>query len=99
MRGTCILPAGTGQTVRVCVFADKEFHEQLGVLGADVIGSDAVIKEMSEGTINFDKIIATQEYMKELKSLARILGPKGMMPNLKSGTLVKADTLLETVQQ
>mmetsp|Transcript_27223 Transcript_27223/g.36381 ORF Transcript_27223/g.36381 Transcript_27223/m.36381 type:complete len:97 (+) Transcript_27223:564-854(+) len=54
---------------------------------------------MGEGVINFDKIIATPEHMPTLKSLARILGPKGLMPNVKSGTLVKQHELLETVKQ
>jgi len=93
------LPAGTGQEIRVCVFAGDEFHEDLKAQGADVIGTDEVIREMGEGVINFDKIIATPEHMPTLKSLARILGPKGLMPNVKSGTLVKQHELLETVKQ
>lgn len=54
---------------------------------------------MAKGEIEFDKIIATNEFMKELRPLARILGPKGLMPNVKSGTLVTPDTLLESVRQ
>jgi len=67
--------------VRIAVFADKEFHEKLTELGVDVIGDEKLLKEMSEGTINVDKIIATPEHMGSLKGLARILGPKGLMPN------------------
>lgn len=66
--------------------------------GADVFGTDELLKQMAEGVLNFDKIIATQDQMQLLKPLARILGPKGVMPNVKSGTLVKADQLLETVK-
>ena len=66
--------------------------------GADVLGDENVLKDMGEGVINFDKIIATPEHMPSLKQLARILGPKGLMPNVKSGTLVKQHELLETVK-
>lgn len=98
VRGTCILPAGTGQSVRVCVFADKEFHGQLTELGADVIGDAEVLKQIAAGEIHFDKIVTTPEHMNDLKQMARILGPKGLMPNVKSGNLVKPDDLLETVK-
>jgi large subunit ribosomal protein L1 len=99
VRGTCILPAGTGNTIRVAVFADLEFHEKLKEAGADIIGGPDLIKDIIAGTIEFDKIISTPEHMPELKALARILGPKGLMPNVKSGNLVKPDDLIETVQQ
>ena len=66
--------------------------------GADVFGTDELLKQMAEGVLNFDKIIATQDQMQLLKPLARILGPKGVMPNVKSGTLVKPEQLLETVK-
>jgi len=59
IRGTCILPEGTGKEVRVCVFADKEYHEELKSLGADVIGDDKVLSEIGEGIMNYDKIICT----------------------------------------
>jgi large subunit ribosomal protein L1 len=66
--------------------------------GADVFGNDEVLRQISEGKIEFDKIIATQEQMNVLRSFAKILGPKGLMPNLKSGTLVKPDVLLESIK-
>lgn len=98
IRGTCVLPAGLGKTVRVCVFADPELHEEALKQGADMIGDDAVLKAVAEGgELPFDKILATPEYMPQLKGYARILGPKGLMPNVKSGTLVKAGELLEAV--
>ena len=99
VRGTCVLPQGTGQEIKVAVFADKEFHEQLKALGTDIIGDDDLLKSITEGEIKFDKIISTPEHMAGLKQLARVLGPKGLMPNVKSGTLVKPDQLLETVKQ
>ena len=100
MRGTCILPAGTGKEVRVCVFTGEELHEEIKKQGADVIGNEQVLKDIGEGaTMPFDKIIATPEQMPALKQLARVLGPKGLMPNVKSGTLVKQHELVETVKQ
>jgi large subunit ribosomal protein L1 len=91
IRGTCVLPAGTGKQVRVCVFADGQFHSQLGEIGVDEIGSDKTISDFLKGEINFDKIICTPDQLPSLKKLARILGPKGLMPNTKSGTLVNPD--------
>jgi large subunit ribosomal protein L1 len=98
IRGTCVLPAGTGKEIRICVFADKSVHPQLAEAGADIIGTDDIIKQIGEGVIQFDKLIATQDQMANLRGLARILGPKGLMPNVKSGTLVKPDELLDTVK-
>ena len=99
IRGTCILPSGTGKEVKVCVFAGLEFHEDLRAQGADFIGDDAILKGIEEGNIPFDKIIATPEQMTQLKAMARVLGPKGLMPNTKSGTLVKQHELLDAVKQ
>ena len=73
-------------------------QEEIIAQGADAFGTDEIIKQMAEGQINFDKIIATPEQMNALKPLARILGPKGLMPNAKSGTLVKPAELLEAVR-
>ena len=83
----------------MCVFAGTEFHEDLRTQGADFIGSDAILKDIEEGNIPFDKIIATPEQMNQLKAMARVLGPKGLMPNTKSGTLVKQHELLDAVKQ
>lgn len=99
VRGTCVLPAGTGKEVRVAVFADQEFHQDLMTAGADIIGDEKLLKDIADGNINFDRIIATAEHMPGLKQHARVLGPKGLMPNVKSGTLVKPDALLETVKE
>ena len=99
IRGTCVLPEGTGKEVKVCVFADSEFHEDLKAAGADIIGSDDVLIEIGKGNIEFDKLICSQEYLATLKKFARILGPKGLMPNVKSGTLVQADQIVEQVKQ
>ena len=95
VRGTCVLPAGTGTEVKICVFAGQEYHDEAKTNGADLIGNDKVLADISEGICNFDKIIATPEQMMILKKYARILGPKGLMPNVKSGTLVKQNELIE----
>ena len=62
------------------------------------MGNDEIMKQIAEGTINFDKLITTPDMMQSLKPFARILGPKGLMPNPKSNTLVKPDDLLETIK-
>lgn len=97
IRGTCVLPAGTGKEIKVCVFADNEFHDALKEVGADFIGSDQILADIAAGIVPFDKIICTQEHIANLKKYARILGPKGLMPNTKSGTLVKQDEIVEAV--
>lgn len=61
IRGTCILPAGTGKEIRVCVFADADFHAQLREAGADIIGDDNILTNIANGEIAFDKIICTSE--------------------------------------
>lgn len=99
IRGTCILPAGTGKEVKVCVFADDEFHEDLKAIGADGLGDENVLADFAKGVINYDKIICTPDFVQSLKKFARVLGPLGLMPNTKSGTLVQQDQLLEQVKQ
>ena len=93
-----MLPAGSGKEVKVAVFTELSLQEEVSKAGADVIGTDQVLKDIEAGTAVFDRIIATPEQMPELKRYARILGPKGLMPNVKSGTLVKHDELIETVK-
>lgn len=61
IRGTCVLPAGLGNVIRICVFAGDEFHKQINEIGVQQIGNEAVLKEINEGKLNFDKIIATQD--------------------------------------
>lgn len=81
IRDTVVLPAGTGKDVRVAVFADDE------VAGADVNGVDAIIKNLEKGTIDFDILVSTPANMPKLGKYARLLGPRGLMPNPKSGTV------------
>ena len=92
IRSTVTLPHGTGKTVRVAVFAPEDQHAAAKKAGADVIGDEEFLKQLDKGTIDFDILVATPAYMPRLGKYARVLGPKGLMPNPKSGT-VSADVV------
>ncbi|ABV73088.1 50S ribosomal protein L1 [Rickettsia canadensis str. McKiel] len=87
IRGVVNLPAGTGKTVRVAVICKAERVEEAKSAGADLVGSTSIIDEIKAGKINFDVCIATPDMMAAIGSVARILGPKGLMPNPKLGTV------------
>jgi ribosomal protein L1 len=87
IRATVSLPNGTGKTVRVAVFAPESEHAAAKKAGADVIGDEDFIKQIEKEEINFDILIATPQYMPKLGKYARLLGPRGLMPNPKSGTV------------
>jgi len=87
MRGNVYLPNGIGKTTRVCVFVNPAKVEEAKQAGADIIGDAALIAEIKSGNIEFDRCIATPDQMKLLAPVARYLGPKGLMPNPKMGTL------------
>ncbi len=87
IRGSVILPNGTGKTVRVAVFAKDAKADEAREAGADIVGSTELIEQIQEGNINFDTVIATPDMMGTLGRVARILGPKGLMPNPKTGTV------------
>lgn len=87
LRDIVVLPAGTGKTVRVAVFADADGVAVAKKAGADVAGEDEFLQQLDKGTINFDVLIATPAMMPKLGKYARVLGPKGLMPNPKSGTV------------
>jgi large subunit ribosomal protein L1 len=89
LRDNLVLPAGTGKTVRVAVFADEDVAKEALKAGADVAGADDFLKQLDKGTIDFDILIATPNVMVKLSKYARVLGPKGLMPNPKSGTVTK----------
>ncbi|RHD56700.1 50S ribosomal protein L1 [Collinsella intestinalis] len=87
IRGSISLPHGTGKTVRVAVFAEGAQVEQAAEAGADVIGSDELIAQIQKGEINFDAAIATPMMMAKVGRIGKILGPRGLMPNPKLGTV------------
>jgi large subunit ribosomal protein L1 len=87
LRGTLMLPNGTGREVRVAVFAEGEKAKEAQDAGADVVGSADLAKQVEEGNIEFDVAIATPDQMGNVGRLGRILGPRGLMPNPKTGTV------------
>lgn len=87
IRDNLVLPNGTGRTVRVAVFADADLHASAKKAGADVVGADDFLQQLEKEIINFDILVATPSNMAKLGKYARLLGPKGLMPNPKSGTV------------
>ncbi len=87
IRGSISLPNGTGKSVRVAVFADGAKADEAREAGADVVGSDELIADIQKGEINFDAAIATPDQMAKVGRIGRILGPRGLMPNPKLGTV------------
>ena len=87
VRGSISLPHGTGKTVRVAVFAEGEKAREAEEAGADVIGSDDLVAQIQAGEINFDAAIATPNMMAKVGRIGKILGPRGLMPNPKLGTV------------
>ena len=87
VRGTVVLPNGVGKDVRVVVFAKGEKEKEALEAGADYAGSDEILEKIQKGWLEFDKAIATPDMMSSVGKLGRVLGPRGMMPNAKLGTV------------
>src|SRR6516164_6745061 len=87
VRGSVVLPAGTGKSVRVAVFAQGEKAEQARAAGADIVGMEDLAEQVKAGNLNFDVVIASPDTMRIVGTLGQILGPRGLMPNPKVGTV------------
>src|SRR5881392_1748779 len=87
VRGTVNLPHGTGKTARVLVFATGERAEEARAAGADIVGSDELIAEVEGGRLDFDAVVSTPDLMGKVGRLGRVLGPRGLMPHPKTGTV------------
>ncbi len=87
IRGTCELPHGTGKTVRVLAIAKGPKATEAEQAGADIVGAEDVIEKIKGGWLEFDRVVATPDLMAQVAKIGKILGPRGMMPNPKSGTV------------
>jgi len=97
LRTSLVLPNGTGNSVRIAVLTEPDFVDEALKFGADVAGSDDLLEEIDAGNLNFDLLVTTPQLMPKLAKLGRVLGPKGLMPSPKSGTV--STNLKETIDE
>ena len=99
IRGSTVLPHGLGKEVRIAVFTEGEPAREAQEAGADIVGGDDLIKQVEDGFTEFDTAIATREMMGKVGKLGRVLGPRGLMPNPRSGTVVAPEDIARTVTE
>ncbi|MFA5259643.1 MAG: 50S ribosomal protein L1 [Candidatus Omnitrophota bacterium] len=87
VRGTVMLPHGTGRKIRVAVFAKGELAQKAEACGADIVGANDLIDKVANGFLDFDTVVATPDMMRDLSKLGKVLGPRGLMPSPKTGTV------------
>lgn len=87
VRGTVVLPHGTGKKIRIAVFCKGELEQKAKQAGADLVGAQELIEKVSAGFLDFDVVVATPDMMRDLSKLGKILGPRGLMPTPKAGTV------------
>src|SRR5690348_601320 len=97
LRGTTLLPNGLGKSVTVVVFAEGEAARNAEQAGADVVGADDLIKRVEDGWTDFDVALAARDMMGRVSRLGRVLGPRGLMPNPRTGTVVDPDDIAKAV--
>ncbi|MEA3406910.1 MAG: 50S ribosomal protein L1 [Chloroflexota bacterium] len=98
VRETVSLPEGTGTTVRIMVFAEGEAAREAEEAGADYVGVDEYVERIEDGWVDFDVAVAIPQAMSKIGRLGRILGPRGLMPSPRSGTMVQPDDIAETIE-
>jgi large subunit ribosomal protein L1 len=99
VRGVVLMPHGTGKQVRILVFAEGEAEKIAEEAGADYVGTDELTKKIEGGWLDFDVAIAIPQVMGKVGRLGRVLGPRGLMPSPKAGTIVQADDLPRLIQE
>jgi large subunit ribosomal protein L1 len=99
VRGVVLLPQGTGKTVRILVFAEGEAERIAREAGADDVGSDELIEKIQQGWFDFDLAISTPPMMRKVGRLGRLLGPRGLMPSPKAGTIVAEEDLARVIDE
>ena len=99
IRGTVLLPSGSGKTVRIVVFAEAEGAKAALDAGADHVGSDDIVQKIQGGWLDFDVAMATPQLMGKVGRLGKVLGPRGLMPNPKTGTVIQPEDLPRAIRE